>query len=67
MWTVNNRLAFMIISVSQALLILLDKYKKNEPTFNTLKSLYLSGAKDKKSLLLINSYLKLKIHLYADV
>ena len=58
MWTVNNRLAFMIISVSQALLILLDKYKKNEPTFNTLKSLYLSGAKDKKSLLLINSYLK---------
>ncbi|QBR83741.1 hypothetical protein E3983_04845 [Legionella israelensis] len=47
----------MKISVSQALLILLDKYKKDKARFKELKSLYLSGAKDEKSLKLINEYL----------
>ncbi|MBA2650785.1 MAG: hypothetical protein H0U73_00740 [Tatlockia sp.] len=47
----------MKISVGQALLILLDKYRHNNDKFIQLKKLYLIGAKDIESLDLINRYL----------
>ena len=48
----------MKISVGQALLILLDKYRHDKDKSMQLKKLYLSGAKDKESLELIDEYLK---------
>lgn len=58
----------MKLSVGQALLILLDLYQ-DEPEFDQLKRLYLSGAKDTQSLKLIKDYLdanKELINFYLD-
>lgn len=47
----------MKISVGQALLILLDKYRDNPERYSELKQLYLSGSKNQQSQVAIDEYL----------